>query len=84
MNLNKKMEYWNHFIAQKKYHGFGVTQKRLIKVLPFVLADKDFWGDVLLRHSGDQMTPEEMKAESLFNYDHIAWEIWRAWFIKSC
>jgi len=68
--LKMKMQYWNHFAAEKKYHFHGMTAKRLEKVLPFVLNDKEFWEDVLLRHGGDAMTPREMKANSEFNYDH--------------
>ena len=69
-SLNKKMEYWQHFVSQKQFHAFGFTAKRLERVLPFVLAENHFWDDVLGRHAGLQMTPEQMKDNSEFNYNH--------------
>lgn len=68
--MNKKLEYWKHFVSQKQYHYNGMTIKRLKKVLPFVLVTSFFWDDVLMRHSGDSMTPEEMKTNSQQNYEH--------------
>ena len=69
-NSNKKIEYWRHFVSQKQFHTHGMTTKRLERVLPFVLVSKNFWEDVLMRHSGDGITPEEMQAHSQQNYEH--------------
>ena len=44
--------------------------KRLEKVKPIVFKDELFWSDILLRHSGDKMSPKEMKEMDKNHYDH--------------
>jgi len=66
----KKLEYWNHFICKKKYWPERITVKRLEEVLPYILMKKEFWDDVLVRHSGESLEPYEMKGKDIKNYEH--------------
>lgn len=67
---DKKQEYWDHFLTLKNYWGYGVTLKRLEKIKSTIWDDKDFWSDILLRHSGQSITPIEMKNNNFANYQH--------------
>jgi len=66
----KKLEYWNHFLCRKKYWPKLVTIKKLREVLPYILMNKEFWDDILIRHSGEKMEPEQMKRKDPENYKH--------------
>ena len=67
---DKKNEYWNHFLTLKKYWAWGFTIKRLEKIKPDVWEDESFWDDILLRHNGNNISPNEMKNSSLEHYQH--------------
>lgn len=67
---SKKNEYWNHFLEQKNFHFFGFTKIRLERAKKIIWHDKDFWWDVLDRHPGMKMTPDEMKTNELDQYGH--------------
>ncbi len=66
----KKIEYWNYFIANKHLWGHGMTQKRLEKVKSVMWDNGFFWSDIIECHEGDTRTPEELKAEDESTYDH--------------
>ncbi len=67
---DKKNEYWNYFLTQKSFWGYGVTLKRLEKVKLVLWSDDNFWGDILFRHNGGMETPEEMKNRDTSIYNH--------------
>ncbi len=67
----KKQEYWNHFMTLKKeYWPPEFTPSRLKKVKAIIWEDFDFWADVIHRHGGNDKSPEQMKANELFTYEH--------------
>jgi hypothetical protein len=67
----KKTEYWNYFLTLKKeYWAVGFTSKRLEKVKPVIWVDEDFWADIIHRHGGEDRTPQQMKNQDKFTYDH--------------
>lgn len=72
----KKHVYWNHwvaciFVSERGTRPHGMTGARLAKVKSIIWNDDSFWSDILLRHSGFDRTPEQMKAEDLITYDHM-------------
>jgi hypothetical protein len=80
VSTRKRFEYWNHFIAQwvlypgKRYPS--VTKTRLRKIMPQIMEDDDFWWDIVLRHGGDRMTPEEMATLDPQTYEHCLGNFW--------
>jgi len=60
--VEKRWEYWNHFVARWAVEGVGggsgVTGARLRKVQQVILDDDEFWQDVVGRHSGRDQIPE--------------------------
>lgn len=78
--MDKRMEYWNHFVEQSYVQGIGgghrVTGPRLRKIKNKVLHDKQFWFDIIDRHNGSNRTPEQMKAQNLENYNHCLGNFW--------
>ena len=67
---DKKNEYWNYFLTQKGFWGYGVSLKKLEKVKPILWNDENFWSDILFRHNGSMETPEQMKERDKFVYNH--------------
>jgi len=82
MNVSqkKRYEYWNHFIAQWVVNriggGHGVTGPRLRKVQAEIMEDRDFWWDIVLRHGGDKVTPEQMAETDPLQYEHCMGNFW--------
>lgn len=76
----KRFEYWNHFIARwatdREGGGYGVTGPRLRKIRAAIMADDDFWQDIVLRHGGRNLTPEQMQADDEANYEHCLGNFW--------
>lgn len=71
-NEDKKNEYWNHFICYIKETKYKLlTFKRLEIAKKGLWNDIHFWDDILLRHNGINQTPEEMKLEKNFSYQHM-------------
>jgi hypothetical protein len=79
-NEEKRLEYWNHFVAryfvEKVGGGNGVTGSRLMKIQSSILADDHFWLDVISRHNGLNRTPEQMRRDSKENYNHCLGNFW--------
>lgn len=74
----KKHEYWNHFVAKIFTDGPkqpGVTGPRLRKIKSIIWADEDFWFDILYRHGGENMTPEQMLDDGA-RYAHCSGNFW--------
>lgn len=71
MRRERKSQYWNYFIKNKKYWGHGVTIKRLEKIEEFIFNDAFFWQDILDRHNGENRSPEEMKSQDKEIYLHM-------------
>jgi len=79
VNERKKHEYWNHFVANwatSPKSGPITTGPRLTKVKPVIWQDKDFWWDIIDRHSGADRTPEEMAAQEPELYAHCLGNFW--------
>jgi hypothetical protein len=81
----KKHEYWNHFITrwalEKLGGGYGptgtkVTAAKLRKAKSVIWEDTSFWGDILLRHGGVEITPEQMMKGPPEIYNHCASNFW--------
>ena len=81
----KKHEYWNHFITRWALEhlggGYGptgtkVTAAKLCKVKPIIWEDDSFWGDILLRHGGSTIPPEQMMENFPDNYGHCIGNFW--------
>ena len=69
-NEERMEQYWQHYCNNKILWGHGVTLKRLEKVKSIIWKDGDFWDDILLRHSGFDKSPEEMKEYDIEVYNH--------------
>ncbi len=54
----KKVEYWNYFMANKQLWGHGMTQKRLEKVKSVMWDNRFFWSDAIEYHGGGTKTPK--------------------------
>lgn len=78
--IAKRWEYWNHFIAQwivdGSGGGHGITGARLRKAKDRIMSDDQFWADIVIRHGGLDMTPEEMKKRDSLVYDHCLGNFW--------
>ncbi len=76
----KRHEYWNHFLAQAATGEvalpYGVTKTKLRKIKFAIIADVHFWSDVVLRHNGQAVTPEEMARDKPEVYDHCRGNFW--------
>lgn len=68
--MDKKEEYWSWFLNKKQYWGHGFTKKRLEKAYVLLYDDMDFWDDILIRHGGNTMSPQEMEQLDRHNYEH--------------
>lgn len=72
--MNKRIQYWEHFIAAwacgEIEIGHGVTRAKLKKVKPIIMSDNEFWFDVINRHDGNHISPQEMKRQDAANYEH--------------
>lgn len=67
----KKQEYWNHFLTLKSsFWPVGFTSTRLEKIKEKIFQDEDFWDDVVMRHGGEKISPEQMKQQNKPVYDH--------------
>ena len=74
----KKHEYWNHFVATHFVHGpkhQAITGPRLRKIEPIIWADEEFWFDILCRHRGNDMTPDQMLNDGAL-YAHCSGNFW--------
>jgi len=80
VSREKRREYWNHFIASwaidRVGGGHGVTGPRLRKIRDEVMADDDFWWDIVLRHGGANLTPEQMQRTDPQQYEHCLGNFW--------
>jgi len=79
----KKNEYWNHFVANAFTGALeiyrkppGVTGSRLRKLKPKLWQDDDFWWDIVSRHGGNDVTPEEMRYDDPAQYEHCLGNFW--------
>lgn len=76
----KKNEYWNHFVALAyiTQRGFphGVTGPRLRQIKRVLWGDQDFWWDIVLRHGGNTITPEQMMGTDYDQYEHCKGNFW--------
>lgn len=54
----------------KRHWPHGLTKKRLEKVKDAVLSNDIIMGDLLLRHRGNELGPEELEREDKFQFDH--------------
>jgi hypothetical protein len=77
---DKKHEYWNHFVTDAFTTPRGlpteVTGARLRKIKPKIWNDLDFWQDIILRHGGAKVTPEQMQQLDPEVYDHCLGNFW--------
>lgn len=74
ITYDKKVEYWNHCVSvieknRKQYRG--LTSLRMLKVRSKIFADRGFWMDIIGRHGGIDMSPEEMEKDFKVNYEHM-------------
>jgi len=79
VSMAKRYQYWNHFVARwfiAPGEKRGVTGPRLRRIMPQIMDDEDFWWDVVSRHSGDKMTPEEMAETEPHIYQHCEGNFW--------
>lgn len=75
----KRHEYWNHFIAKwalDKIGGSGITGPRLRKIKTAIITDDHFWWDVVNRHGGLEVTPEQMAIQYPAQYEHAMGNFW--------
>ncbi len=65
-----KEQWFDYLLENKKYWPYGVTAKRLEKIKAAVFADEDIMYDLLERHNGKIVTPQEMLADNKAWFDH--------------
>ena len=71
INEEKKNEYWEYFTKQIDFSEFtSLKIKSIEKIKPNVWDTDYFWKDILIRHGGNIVTPEEMKELDPFVYKH--------------
>ncbi|MGN6435961.1 MAG: hypothetical protein ACTHMM_05480 [Agriterribacter sp.] len=64
-------ELWFDFVIKNKKHwAHGFTVKRLQKVREAVMDDNNIMFDLLQRHGGDKLIPEQMREKDVFTFDH--------------
>ena len=80
VSTTKRNEYWNHFIARWAMEGVGgghgVTGKRLCKIKEYIMADDDFWDDVIMRHGGLDTYAEYLQKYYHDDYNHCLGNFW--------
>jgi hypothetical protein len=77
VNQEKRIEYWNYLTTEKAERPKGVTDKRLEKIKSEILADDQFWFQVIERHGAEFMSPVELYAEERRNRaDHSRGNFW--------
>jgi hypothetical protein len=64
-------DWWIHFVCQRQRHPPLLTIPRLARIKDVVLADEEFWNDVLIRHGGAGKMPAQLKAEDPDCYNHL-------------
>ena len=69
------------FVLEGVGGGYGptnrkVTGRRLYKAMDAIMSDDALWSDMLLRHSGFNITPEEMREQQLDVYEHALGNFW--------
>lgn len=76
--MRKRREYWNHFVAEAFVTRMppGVTGPRLRKVRRAILLCDDFWWDIVLRHGGTKLTPEQLRIQDPAQYEHCMGNFW--------
>ena len=68
---NKSAETWfSYVIADRKLWCHGFTLNRLEKIKPHVFSDKDIMWDLLKRHDGENLSPQQMKEADYHRYRH--------------
>jgi hypothetical protein len=65
-----KYKWFDYVVADKNLWADGWTTKKLEKVKSAVLSDKDILYDLLERHDGQTMEPEQMKETDKVMYEH--------------
>lgn len=64
-------EKWFEYVVNNKNHWcYGFTLKRLERIKVDVLNDKNILFDLLERHSAKESSPEDMKTNDAFQYNH--------------
>lgn len=64
-------EIWfQYLLNNKNFWCVGFTKKRLEKVKEHVFSDKFIISDLLERHNGGNLTPNEMKSHDIKLFDH--------------
>ena len=80
VSIEKRNEYWNHFITRWAIEhiggGHGVTGPRLRKIHSEIMVDDDFWADVILRHGGLHNSPENLCKLYEADYNHCLGNFW--------
>jgi hypothetical protein len=62
--------WYQHVIDNKDLWCHGFTLKRLQKIKDVVLSDEHILFDLLLRHSANVMSPQQMKEKDSYAYKH--------------
>jgi hypothetical protein len=76
---DKKLEYWNYFITNKKLWVKHTTIYKLKRFKEQLFENKNLWDNLLLKYGGNNKTPEEMKKDdACFNqaFSYLAIEIY--------
>lgn len=64
-------EKWFDFVMNNAYYWtHGMTFRRLERVKEFVFEDKATMDDLLIRHRGHELTPQQMKEMDLELFRH--------------
>lgn len=78
VNIYKKNEFWNHFLAKEflKRTYPKITPSKLREVKSNIFSWEFFWEDVVVRHNGLHWTPETMEEKDKTTYDHCQGNFW--------
>ncbi len=74
MNSNdtsKNANAWfDYVVSHRKMWCHGFTLKRLERVKAHVFADKDIMWDLMERHRGKDLLPDQLKEEDTMHFNH--------------
>jgi hypothetical protein len=62
--------WYQYLVDHKEWWCSGFTKKRLEKVKDAVLSNEEIMWDLMHRHEGKNMTPEQMEKNNLFMFNH--------------
>lgn len=68
--IDSKNIWFDYLLNHKESWTHGMTEKRLLKVKEKVFNDEPTMYDLLIRHGGKDMTPDQLKEYDIHLFNH--------------